>query len=137
MSLNLNKATRDELYEEARKLEIPGRSGMTKPALIEAITRKRLDENNDRDAVPAPVANIGEARVRRELAQHIAEDILTGDRPITMRRTVKAMREKKSRFYGPMYGGRGMGAKHYASRSNPTPADVRAVVPGTRMVGAL
>src|SRR5574343_490975 len=100
MALNLDKATRDELRAEAARLDIAGRGRMTKPELVEAITRHRLSENNERDARPiavdaSEVTSLDDVRTRRVLAEGIAEDILTGSGTITKRRTIKRLRERK------------------------------------------
>lgn len=121
MSINLDKATRDELRAEAARLDIAGRGSMTKGALIEAITAHRLDANNARDEAQTPVVvqdSIDHSgpvpAVTRQLPPDIAR-LFDSSAPVTPRKLNRAMRARGSKHYGPSFGGRGMGAKHYPS----------------------
>lgn len=80
-----------------------------------------------RGAAPEDIDGEGhdEERPPAKLPRDIAR-LFESSNPVTARRMKRAIRATRSQFYG--MGGRGMGAKHFTSRSNPNPVDVRHVV---------
>jgi hypothetical protein len=102
--------TKEDLYAEAKRLNIPGRSKMTKPELEAAINElNSVDLSPEAAHRPIDIAFMGNKRERH--AARMAKRRTSAVNKFTPNRITRMVRASQSRRYG--MGGRGMGAKHY------------------------
>jgi hypothetical protein len=104
--------TKEDLYAEAKRLNIPGRSKMTKPELEAAINELNgVDLSPEATHRPIDVAVMGNKRERHAARTKRRTSAVN---KFTPNRITRMVRASQSRRYS-MATGRGMGAKHYAA----------------------
>jgi hypothetical protein len=107
--------TKEDLYAEAKRLNIPGRSKMTKPELEAAINELNgVDLSPEATHRPIDVAVMGNKRERHAARTKRRTSAVN---KFTPNRITRMVRASQSRRYG--MGDRGLGAKHFSSGLNP------------------